>query len=231
VKKASEINSIEEVHKTAEIISKELKEIGINYNFSPVVDMSRNSTVGYRGFGKDPANIIPWSAAFIETSQKMDIIATAKHFPGHGLVSGDTHKALQVIDGDLQEVPTYPTLIKDGVLSIMVGHLAVMNNPIYNTDGLPSTISDKIVTNLLKDSLKFKGLIVTDAMNMGGVTNFKSAELRSIEAGCDITLMPQNTARTFSEIYTKFQADEVFNKRVEESSKKVIRMKICLGLI
>jgi beta-N-acetylhexosaminidase len=231
VKKASEINSIEEVHKTAEIISKELKEIGINYNFSPVVDMSRNSTVGYRGFGKDPANIIPWSAAFIETSQKMDIIATAKHFPGHGLVSVDTHKALQVIDGDLQEVPTYPTLIKDGVLSIMVGHLAVMNNPIYNTDGLPSTISDKIVTNLLKDSLKFKGLIVTDAMNMGGVTNFKSAELRSIEAGCDITLMPQNTARTFSEIYTKFQADEVFNKRVEESSKKVIRMKICLGLI
>lgn len=231
VKKASEIGSIEEVHKTAEIISKELKEIGINYNFSPVVDMSKNSTVGYRGFGKDPANIIPWSSAFIETSQKMNIVATAKHFPGHGLVSGDTHKALQVIDGELQEVSTYPTLIKDGVLSIMVGHLAVVNNPNYNTDGLPSTISNKIVTNLLKDSLKFKGLMVTDAMNMGGVTNFKSAELRSIEAGCDITLMPQNTAKTFSEIYAKFLVDELFKKRVEESAKKVIRMKVCLGLI
>jgi beta-N-acetylhexosaminidase len=231
VKRANEISSIEEVNKTAEIISKELKEIGINYNFSPVVDMAKNSTVGYRGFGKVPANIVPWSAAFIETSQKKGIIATAKHFPGHGLVSGDTHKALQVIDGDLQEVPTYPKLIEDGVLSIMIGHLAVVNNSMYNTNGLPSTISDKIVTNLLKDSLKFKGLIVTDAMNMGGVTNFRSAEMRSIEAGCDIALMPQNTERTFSEIYLKFQVDEVFKKRVEESVKKVIRMKVCLGLI
>ncbi len=231
VKKASEIQSIEEVEKTAEIISTELSEIGINYNFSPVVDMSKNSTVGYRGFGKDPTNIVPWSARFIAKTQEMNIIATAKHFPGHGLVSGDTHKALQVIDGELQEVKNYPELIQDGVLSIMVGHLAVMNNPAYNTDGLPATISSKIVTNLLKDSLQFKGLIVTDAMNMGGVTNFKSAELRSIEAGCDITLMPQNTEKTFSEIYKKFLSDENFKKRVEESSKKVIRMKICLGLI
>ena len=231
VKKASEIQSIEEVEKTAEIISKELQEIGINYNFSPVVDMSKNSTVGYRGFGKDPTNIVPWSARFIQKSQEMNIVATAKHFPGHGLVSGDTHKALQVIDGELQEVKNYPELIQDGVLSIMVGHLAVMNNPTYNTDGLPATISSKIVTNLLKDSLQFKGLIVTDAMNMGGVTNFKSAELRSIEAGCDITLMPQNTDKTFDEIYKKFVTDEIFKKRLEESAKKVIRMKICLGLI
>ncbi|MGJ8661617.1 MAG: glycoside hydrolase family 3 N-terminal domain-containing protein [Bacteroidota bacterium] len=231
VKKAGEINSIDDVNKTAEIISLELKEIGINYNFSPVVDMSKNSTVGYRGFGKDPANIIPWSDAFIQTSQKMEVIATAKHFPGHGLVSGDTHKALQVIDGELQEVAIYPELIKDGVLSIMVGHLAVQNNEKYSTEGLPATISNKIVTNLLKDSLNFKGLIVTDAMNMGGVTNFKSAELRSIEAGCDIALMPQNTARAFSEIYAKYQSDELFKKRIEESAKKVIRMKICLGLL
>lgn len=231
VKKASEIVSIDEVKLTAELISRELNEIGINYNFSPVVDMSKNSTVGYRGFGKDPANIVPWSEAFIATSQKMNVIATAKHFPGHGLVSGDTHKALQVIDGDLQEVKNYPELIKDGVLSIMVGHLAVVNNLQYNTNGLPSTISKNIVTNLLIDSLHFKGLIVTDAMNMGGVTNFKSAELRSIEAGCDITLMPQNTANTFSEIYMKYQADATFKKRVETSAKKVIRMKICLGLI
>ncbi|MFA7273374.1 MAG: glycoside hydrolase family 3 N-terminal domain-containing protein [Crocinitomicaceae bacterium] len=231
VKKASEIASIEEVNQTAALISKELKEIGINYNFSPVVDMSKNSTVGYRGFGKDPANIVPWSEAFIATSQKMNVVATAKHFPGHGLVSGDTHKALQVIDGDLQEVKNYPELIKDGVLSIMVGHLAVVNNSEYNTNGLPSTISKNIVTDLLIDSLHFKGLIVTDAMNMGGVTNFKSAELRSIEAGCDITLMPQNTANAFSEIYLKYQADAAFKKRIETSAKKVIRMKICLGLI
>ncbi len=231
VKKAGEINSIAEVNQTAEIISSELKEIGINYNFSPVVDMSKNSTVGYRGFGKNPANIIPWSNAFIQTSQKMEIIATAKHFPGHGLVSGDTHKSLQVIDGELQEVSIYPELIREGVLSIMVGHLAVQNNKNYSTDGLPATISNKIVTNLLKDSLHFKGLIVTDAMNMGGVTNFKSAELKSIEAGCDITLMPQNTAKAFSEIYSKYKSDDEFKIRIEESAKKVIRMKVCLGLL
>jgi beta-N-acetylhexosaminidase len=231
VKKANEIASLEEVEKTAEIISNELNQIGINYNFSPVVDMSKNSTVGYRGFGKDPANIVPWSSKFIEKSQEMNVVATAKHFPGHGLVSGDTHKALQVIDGELLEVKNYPELIKDGVLSIMIGHLAVINNKEFSTDGLPSTISSKIVTDLLKDSLGFKGLIVSDAMNMGGVTNYKSAELRSIEAGCDITLMPQNTERTFSEMYAKYLADETFKKRIEESAKKVIRMKICLGLI
>jgi beta-N-acetylhexosaminidase len=231
VKKANEITSIDEVNSTAKIISKELKEIGINYNFSPVVDMSKNSTVGYRGFGKDPTNIIPWSAAFIRTSQNMEVVTTAKHFPGHGLVSGDTHKALQVIDGELKELFIYPKLIENGVLSIMVGHLAVQNNAKYSTEGLPATISNKIVTNLLKDSLKFKGLIVTDAMNMGGVTNFKNAELRSIEAGCDITLMPQNTARAFDEIYKKYLSDSAFKKRIEESAKKVIRMKVCLGLI
>ncbi len=231
VKKAKEIGSIEEVEKTAEIISTELNQIGINYNFAPVVDMSTNTTVGYRGFGQNPENIIPWSAKFIEKSQAMNVIATAKHFPGHGLVSGDTHKALQVIDGELKEVYVYPKLIEEGVLSIMVGHLAVINNKNFNTDGLPATISSKIVRDLLIDSLHFRGLIVTDAMNMGGVTNFKSAELRSIEAGCDITLMPQNSARAFDEIFKKYKSDEVFRRRIEESAKKVIRMKVCLGLL
>lgn len=231
VKKANQIASIDEVELTAKIISTELQEIGINYNFSPVVDMSKNSTVGYRGFGKNPDNIVPWSAKFIAKSQEMNIVTTAKHFPGHGLVSGDTHKALQVINGELKEVKNYPPLIDNGVLSIMIGHLAVKNNKKFNTAGLPSTISPKIVTGLLKDSLNFKGLIVTDAMNMGGVTKYKSAELRSIEAGCDITLMPQNTERTFSEIYKKYVAEEKFKARLDESSKKVIRMKVCLGLL
>ncbi|MFN5442118.1 MAG: glycoside hydrolase family 3 N-terminal domain-containing protein, partial [Flavobacteriia bacterium] len=99
VKKANEMQSIEEVRTCAQTISKDLNDIGINYNFSPVVDMSPNATVGFRSFGAVPANIIPWSGAFIEETQAQGIIATAKHFPGHGLVSGDTHKALQVIDG------------------------------------------------------------------------------------------------------------------------------------
>ena len=104
VKKANELTSIDEVREVADIISKDLNEIGINYNFSPVVDMSPNKTVGFRSFGSVPANIIPWSDAFIQQTQQHNIIATAKHFPGHGLVSGDTHKALQMIDGELKEI-------------------------------------------------------------------------------------------------------------------------------
>ena len=90
----------------------------------------------------------------------------------------------------MKEVKNYPELIKNGVLSIMVAHIAVVNNPKFNTDGLPSTCSEKIVTNLLRDSLNFKGLIVTDAMNMGGVASVPQASFKAINAGCDILLMP-----------------------------------------
>jgi beta-N-acetylhexosaminidase len=118
VKKANEMKSIDEVRTCAQTISKDLNDIGINYNFSPVVDMSPNATVGFRSFGAVPANIIPWSGAFIDETQKQGIIATAKHFPGHGLVSGDTHKSLQVIDGELKENQNYPPLIEKGVLGL-----------------------------------------------------------------------------------------------------------------
>ena len=97
VKKAAETSSIEEVIATSLSISKDLNEIGINYNFAPVVDVAGNATVGYRGFGSKPEQLKSWSLAFIENTQKQNIVATAKHFPGHGLVSGDTHKELQTI--------------------------------------------------------------------------------------------------------------------------------------
>jgi beta-N-acetylhexosaminidase len=231
VKKANELTSIDEVRSVAQTISKDLKSIGINYNFSPVVDMSPNKTVGFRSFGAVPANIIPWSDAFIQTTQKNNIIATAKHFPGHGLVSGDTHKSLQVIDGELKEIKNYPELIANGVLSIMVAHIAVQNNNEYNTDGLPSTCSEKIVTNLLKEKFGFKGLIVTDAMNMGGVVNVPNASSKAVAAGCDLVLMPLDAKKTHHEILNLYRKDESFKSRVDESAKKIIRMKIVLGLL
>jgi len=230
VKKASELLSQEEVEEVARIISKDLTDIGINYNFSPVVDMSKNATVGYRGFGSNPANIVPWSNAFVTVTQQKGIIATVKHFPGHGLVSGDTHKALQMIDGELQEVKNYPPTIENGVLSVMVGHLAVKNNPKFSTNGMPATTSRKIVTELLRDSLGFKGLIVTDAMNMGGVVNVANANVLAVAAGCDIVLMPLDAEKVHKELLAKYKADRVFQKQVEESVKRVIRAKICLGL-
>lgn len=231
VKKANELDSIQEVHDVALSISNDLNAIGINYNFSPVVDMSPNKTVGFRSFGKNPKNIIPWSSAFIKTTQSKNIIATAKHFPGHGLVTGDTHKSLQMIDGELKEIKNYPDLIADSVLSVMVAHIAVKNNEKYNTQGLPSTCSEKIVTDLLKNELGFKGLIVTDAMNMGGVVSVKNSNVKAINAGCDILLMPLDAKKAHQQILTEYHKNELFRKRVDESAKKIVRMKVSLGLI
>lgn len=231
VSKAVDINSEEDARKSAEMISAELNAIGINYNFAPVVDLGKNATVGYRGFGKNPENIVPFSNVFIKETQSKNIIATAKHFPGHGLVSGDTHKSLQVIDGELKELKYYPPLIKNDVLSIMVAHIAVQNNAEFNTKGMPATTSHKIVTELLRDSLGFEGLIVTDAMNMGGVAKVKDASLLAIKAGCDIILMPLDARKSHERLLSQYEADESVRERIDESAKRIIRMKVCLGLI
>ncbi|MBM3424860.1 MAG: glycoside hydrolase family 3 protein [Bacteroidetes bacterium] len=231
VKKAAEINSMEEVISVAQQIAKLLNSIGINYNFAPVVDVAGNATVGYRGFGNKPEQLIPWSNAFIQETQNNRIIATAKHFPGHGLVSGDTHASLQTIDGELKEIKNYPELISKGVLSIMVAHIAVKNNKKYDTQGLPSTCSKTIVTGLLKNELGFKGLIVTDAMNMGGVVNVPQSATKAISAGCDIILMPVNAAQAHNELLQEYRKNKDFQQQVNEAAKKVMRMKICLGLL
>ncbi len=231
VKNANQMKTIDEVSAYADTISFDLNAIGINYNFAPVVDMSLNKTVGSRSFGAVPANIIPWSNAFIQATQKNGIIATAKHFPGHGLVSGDTHKSLQVINGELKEIGNYPQLIADGVLSIMIGHLAVANNPKYATNGLPATASKVIVTDLLRTEMGFKGLIVTDAMNMGGITSIPGANIKAIEAGCDIILMPLDAAKAHSQILKKYRTDPAFKAIVDAAAKRILRMKLCVGAI
>jgi beta-N-acetylhexosaminidase len=231
VKKAQEVKSLEEATEVAKLISADLNKIGINYNFAPVVDVSTNATVGYRGFGAKKENLMPWSKAFISETQKNNIIATAKHFPGHGLVSGDTHKSLQTINGELKELENYPPLIADGVLSIMIAHIAIQNNKQYDTKGMPATTSETVVTELLRKKLGFKGLIVTDAMNMGGVSKVPNASEKAINAGCDIVLMPLDIEKSFQDIYTRMKKDSEFRAKVEQAAKRVIRMKVCLGLV
>jgi beta-N-acetylhexosaminidase len=231
VKKAQEVKSLEEATEVAKLISADLNKIGINYNFAPVVDVSTNATVGYRGFGAKKENLMPWSKAFISETQKNNIIATAKHFPGHGLVSGDTHKSLQTINGELNELENYPPLIDDGVLSIMIAHIAIQNNKQYDTKGMPATTSETVVTELLRKKLGFKGLIVTDAMNMGGVSKVPNASEKAINAGCDIVLMPLDIEKSFQDIYTRMKKDSEFRAKVEQAAKRVIRMKVCLGLV
>lgn len=232
VKNANLHETDAEVKTTAATISKDLNEIGINYNFAPVVDQGTgNEAITNRSFGFHPDSIWKWSNTFIQTSQDMGVIATAKHFPGHGLVKGDTHDKLVFIDGLLKEVDNYTPVIAGGVLSIMVAHIAIKNNPQYGTKGMPATCSRTIVTDLLKEELGFKGLIITDAMNMGGVRNIPDCGRKAIEAGCDILLMPVNEEKDLQSILAKFKSDEAFRKQVEESVKKIIRAKVCLNLI
>ena len=230
VAKANTLKTIGEVKNVAETITQDLVDIGINYNFAPVVDMSPNKTVGWRSFGHQPDSVIPWSNEFIKTTQNGGVIATAKHFPGHGFVQGDTHKKLVYIDGELKEVKNYPPLIADGLISIMIAHIAIKNNELFQTNDLPATVSRNIVTGLLRDSLGFNGLIVTDALNLGGVTFVENAALKTIMAGCDIALMPLDARKAHAAILNEYATNESFAMQVDESVKRVLRAKICLGL-
>ncbi len=231
VKKASEIATLAEVTEVAGVISTDLNAIGINYNFAPVSDMASNSTVGYRGFGKDEKNIVPFSNEFIRVSTNANVLTSIKHFPGHGLVTGDTHKALQTINGEMKELPIFKELISGNVPSVMIGHIAIEGNDKYNTNGLPATVSEKIVTGLLRKELGYKGLVVTDAMNMGGVVRVPNNSIKVIEAGGDILLMPVDTDKAYNELLAEYKANPKFAQKVDESVNRIIRMKICQKLI
>ncbi len=231
VKKANLMVSREEVRMFAASICNDLKDIGINYNYAPVVDMSPNEAITYRSFGDNSDTAQIWSRIFIEETQKRGIVATAKHFPGHGYVVGDTHKQLVYIDGEMKEVGNYIPLIKAGVLSIMVAHIAIKNNEKYNTNDMPSTVSRNIVTGLLKEEMNFKGLVVTDAMNMGGVASIPNCELKAAQAGCDLLLMPVNEEKAVLDILGELNKNENFKQEIYASVRKIIRLKICLGII
>ena len=231
VPKTNQIKTLENVEEVTNIISKDLKKIGITQNFAPVIDASPNKTVSNRSFGLDRDTVTLFSNQFITTTQQNGIVATAKHFPGHGYVVGDTHKKLVYIDGDMKEVNNYKPIIENGVLSIMVAHIAVRNNEKYNTNDLPSTCSKPIVTDLLKGELGFKGLIVTDAMNMGGVSNIEHSGVKATMAGCDMLLMPVEEEQDVYDILAEMKSNESYRQQIYNSVMKIIRLKICLGLI
>ena len=231
VPKTNQIHHIDSVKKVTQTISEDLNSIGINQNFAPVIDASPNKVVSNRSFGLNMDTVINFSNEFVTVTQNHNVIATAKHFPGHGFVKGDTHKELIFIDGEMKEVKNYVPLINNGVLSIMVAHLAIKNNEKFNTHGLPSTCSKKIVTELLIDSLGFKGLIITDAMNMGGVVNVKHNGLKAAKAGCDQLLMPVDEEEVLFDILQEMKENAEFRNGIYNSVRKIIRLKICLGII
>lgn len=227
-----DIKTTQQSDSIARIINQSLIEIGFHQNFAPVVDVSpNNEAIKNRSFGNDKSQVVALSKQFIKTTQEQGIIATAKHFPGHGLVSGDTHKKSVYIDGELQELDVYPPLIEAGVLSIMMAHITIENNLKYSTDGLPASCSRKIVTGLLKEELGFKGLVITDALNiMKAVTIIDNAPLIASKAGNDMLLMPIDETETINSILAEMSKDLDYKRQVYQSVKKIIRLKVHLGL-
>ncbi len=232
VPKTIRLNTVQKCRETGEKIAGVLIDIGIQQNYAPVVDVSdANVAISDRSFGSRPDSIVSLAGAFIQTLQDRGIIATAKHFPGHGLVKGDSHTGLVYIDGDLQELPVYSPLIRNGLLSVMIGHIAVKNNKKWDTNGVPATCSKIIVTDLLKNKLGFKGLVITDAMNMGALSALSNPPLLAVKAGCDLILMPADEEKLTAEIAGEMKRDASFRIQVEASVRKIIRMKVCLGLL
>ncbi len=215
------------------IINKELKEIGVHHNFAPVLDISPgNEAIKSRSYGNNKDSVIDLANRFIKCTQEGGIIATAKHFPGHGLVKGDTHKQSVYIDGPLQEVDNYKPIIADGVLSIMIAHITVINNDTFGTNGLPSSCSRRIITDLLKDGMCFEGVVVSDALNiMKAVTILDNAPLLASKAGCDMILMPQDERKTMNSILQEIKKDSAYHQQVMASVKKILRLKVCAGII
>lgn len=232
-KKTSEIKTKEDARKTGEEISKYIKSLGFNQNFAPVCDLNINKEIiGDRSFGSDIKKVAELANEFIKVTQENNLVATAKHFPGHGNVKGDSHKNLVFINGDLKELEVFERVIKEGkVISVMVGHIAIKGNNEYNTDNKPATISRKIVTNLLKEKIGFEGIVITDAMNMEGVSKLSSPSLNALLAGCDMIMMPSDVGVLITSVKEKMKENPGFSAQIEKSIKKIIKLKICLGLI
>jgi len=181
VGKTINIKNVSRSDEVVHTINSELKEIGVHHNFAPVLDISPgNEAIKSRSYGNNKDSVIHLANRFI-----------------HGLVKGDTHKRSVYIDGPLREVANYLPIIEDGVLSIMIAHITVKNNETFGTNGLPSSCSRRIVTDLLKDGMCFEGIVVSDALNiMKAVNILKNAPLLASKAGCDMILMPQDERKT-----------------------------------
>lgn len=231
VKASRDLADSLEVAETAAKIAGIIKAMGIRINFAPVADIGLNKTViNNRSFGNKPADIILKSSAFISTTQQLQVAAAVKHFPGHGAIAGDTHKGQVFINGELSELSTFQTVIRDAApIMVMVGHITVKNNPLYGTGGLPASVSGVIISQLLKTELGFKGIVVTDAMNMSALNNIKQADWKAILAGVDLVLMPRDARALNRKIVSGLQGGGELQGRLEASIKKMLRLKICLG--
>lgn len=228
------IQDMKLIEKTGNQMAKQSKRMGIHFNFAPVVDINtnpKNPIIGNRSFGETKENVTLRALALMKGLQDEGVYATAKHFPGHGDTSTDSHHTLPTVQFDknrLDDVELYPykELIKNGLTSVMVAHLNVPS--IEPRENYPTSISYNVVTNILKNELQFNGLIFTDALNMKGASNFKKPgdiDLEAFLAGNDILLFAENVPVAIKK-FNEAKADgRLTEERLAYSVKKILAYK------
>ncbi|CAA7194188.1 Beta-hexosaminidase [Chryseobacterium potabilaquae] len=227
------------IYQMATKIAEDCHRMGINWDFAPVVDVNTNPNnpiIGNRSFGSEVSNVITSALAYSNGLQDHHILAAIKHFPGHGDTDTDSHLDLPVVSHDLDrlnniELAPFKALVNKGIGGVMVAHLYVPN--LESGKGIPASVSKNIITNLLKEKLGYKGLIITDALNMGAVANkYKPGELDAMafKAGNDIMLFSQGVSEGKRLIQKALDEGEIAPSRLEESVKKILLTKYFLGL-
>ena len=218
-------------------IGEQAKRLGIHINFAPSVDINtnpKNPIIGNRSFGEDKQNVARKGIAFMQGMHEAGILSSAKHFPGHGDTATDSHLGLPSINFSMErieEVELYPfkRIINAGVSSVMVAHLDI---PAIDA-GIPSSLSQKTVQTLLQDSLQFKGLVITDALNMKGASGISpkyGIDVSAFLAGNDILLIPNDVSVAIKKMKRAFKAKKITEQRLAHSVKKILKAKYLVGL-
>ena len=220
-------------------IAEDCKRMGIYWDFAPVVDVNTNPAnpiIGNRSFGSDINNVIAKGLAYAQGLQDNGVLASMKHFPGHGDTDTDSHLDLPVVSHNLErlnsvELAPFKALLDKKIGGVMVAHLYVP--ALEKQSGIPASVSYEVITNLLKKSYQYNGLIITDALNMNAVAKkFPAGELdlRAFKAGNDIMLFSQDVPNGKVLIKSALEKGEISENRLAESVKKILKTKYLLGL-
>lgn len=227
------------IYKMGASVAGQFRRAGVNINLAPVADLNNNPAnpvINFRSFGEDPEKSAHKALMYMKSLQDNGIISVAKHFPGHGDTEIDSHLDLPVIrkskeELDAVELLPFKYLIDGGVSGIMPGHLSL---PLIDSaENLPATVSHRILTQILKDELSFKGLVLSDAMNMKGITEYTTpgeAEVSALKAGMDVLEYVNDPALTIRTIIEKIRMKEISPDLINEKCRKVIAAKYWAGL-
>ena len=228
--------SLNNAYKSGKIMGQELASLGINLNLAPSLDVNNNPynpVIGVRSFSDNAEKVAKYGNEFIKGLKEEGIIATAKHFPGHGDTDSDSHKSLPIISHDknrLENIELFPfkEAIKSGVDAIMSAHVFF---PAYEADQLPGTLSYNVLTKLLKEEMGFKGLIISDCMEMKAIDDNYTAPVGSLKgllAGLDMVIVSQTKEkqiRTFNLIYEAVESGEFPIELLDEKVEKILKYK------